>query len=237
MKHLRPTAAVLCAASSLCAPLCARADDGTTLVITTEDGTPPPELVVDVVDARTTTAPSAVTSDDELTSARYRRRGTIPSRGLSLGLSMLLGTRPAGDGIEATWFGGFDIGLSLDPVISFGLRRARVGIFGDTRYVTIGASPYVEAALRATDHVALYAQAGAAVELAVRTADVGTDGVGVAPFVGAGLRFHIIDELSIAIEAAAHVPLSNAISIGNVLAPTHSIVLAGGAAVAWHIDS
>jgi hypothetical protein len=155
---------------------------------------------------------------------------------LGIGTSILIGTRPTEGGFSATWLGGFDVAFRIDTHVSLGIRRAHFGMFGDERYWTVGASPFVELALRPWERIDLYGQLGAALDVQIRTRDIQTQGLGIAPFGGVGMRFFLDEMFSLSVEGVVHVPLVNGLSLGEVIAPPMSVAVQGGVGLSFHFE-
>jgi hypothetical protein len=155
---------------------------------------------------------------------------------LSLGLSGLVGTRPdRGGDLAPSWTAGFDVGFRLAEWIAVGARRITVAggrSFGGD-LLAPSASPYVELAWRPWERVEGYGQAGAALQLRIENGDLG--GLGISPFVGAGVRFFVADCFSIAAEGAAHLVLGDRHLFGSDVYPDGALLLQGGLAFAFHI--
>lgn len=154
----------------------------------------------------------------------------------SIGLSALVGTRddPRAE-LAPTWTGGIDVGFRILPFLSLGMRRVTVGhastLAGDR--TSIGAAPTLELSLAIAPRIEPYLQVGSAVQ--VRFGSQGRS-VGVAPFVGGGVRFFVADIFSIAVESAVHVPVSEGgFLFGHEVLPQGAVVLQGGLALAFHI--
>lgn len=153
---------------------------------------------------------------------------------VGLGLSMLVGTRPSGDGLAPTFLGGIDLSFRVDPLIAVGLRRVYFGSFGSTSEWTVGASPFLEITFAPWERVDLYGQFGAALDVSIGRGGVQNDGIGVAAFGGTGARFYLDELFSLAVEGAVHVPVLNGLSLGEALAPPLSVAFQGGAALSFH---
>lgn len=155
---------------------------------------------------------------------------------LGIGTSILIGTRPTEGGFSPTWLGGFDVAFRIDTHVSLGIRRAHFGMFGDERYWTVGASPFIELALRPWERIDVYGQLGAALDVQIRTRDIQTQGLGIAPFGGAGMRFFLDEMFSLSVEGVVHVPLVNGLSLGEVIAPPMSVAVQGGVGLSFHFE-
>jgi hypothetical protein len=206
-----------------------------------------PEPLVLIVVA-TETPPSGLTASSESTPVSVVSDATMVGRAdapvsddfapgwLGIGTSILIGTRPTEGGFSATWLGGFDVAFRIDTHVSLGIRRAHFGMFGDERYWTVGASPFVELALRPWERIDLYGQLGAALDVQIRTRDIQTQGLGIAAFGGVGMRFFLDEMFSLSVEGVVHVPLVNGLSLGEVIAPPMSVAVQGGVGLSFHFE-
>lgn len=187
---------------------------------------PAPEPVVE--------APTSAPIDDEgLEDDLEGDEGAFEVGPVSLGLSGLVGTREGSDGSFApTWTAGIDLGFRVGEVVSIGVRRLTIGATaqGPERWA-FGASPYVELTGRVWERLEVYGQLGAALEGRTGLGSV----IGIAPFAGGGVRFFPISIFSIALEGAAHVPVTDSFVLGHEIFPLGAVVLQGGLALAFHL--
>lgn len=203
----------------------------------------PPQvvLVLEAVDAPCPTTPVS-TQPPVVIEEAHESPPATPSPGpFQLGVSGLLGLRDTGHDVAATWTAGLDVGVRLTPreerwlLVDLSLRRITVGLAETLagERIAIGASPAVAVGGRPLDFLELYAQAG----VALQSRFGGTQGnaVGVAPFVGGGVRFYPVSFFSIAIEGALHVPATRGVLFGNEVFPQASALFQGGLALTFHI--
>ncbi|MCZ7680573.1 MAG: hypothetical protein M5U28_18130 [Sandaracinaceae bacterium] len=157
-------------------------------------------------------------------------------RVLSIGVSQLLmGVQITDDApvIQHMW--GLDLSVRLIPWLYVGLRR--VGVWwaspaaGDR--IALGGSPMIGAALPLGDVVELFAELGAALQ--VRFGEQLEERAGVAPFGGIGARFRLADWLSLGLEGAVHVPVTDTFLVNDAVLPGGSVSLSGGLGVMFHV--
>ncbi len=157
-------------------------------------------------------------------------------RVLSIGVSQLLmGVQITDDApvIQHVW--GLDLSVRLIPWLYVGLRR--VGVWwaspaaGDR--IALGGSPMIGAALPLGDVVELFAELGAA--LLVRFGEQLEERAGVAPFGGVGARFRLADWLSLGLEGAVHVPVTDMFLVNDAVLPGGSVSVSGGLGVMFHV--
>lgn len=202
----------------LLAPASAAGQDAPILVVAASKPTPEP---VQTIEAALPAEAAEEPAEDEAFEPGW----------VSLGLSCLIGTRPAEGGVEPTWMPGVDLGFRPEPWIALGVRRARVT--ATEREMAVGLSPYLELAARPWERLDLYAQVGGALDLIV--AHAGDDVRGAAAvFAGGGARLYLAEIFSLAVETAVHVPVVTGLVAGNSLLPPQSVHLSAGLALAFH---
>lgn len=154
---------------------------------------------------------------------------------LSIGLSGLLSGMRIGGEIDLHSMSGLDLALHLSAWLYVGARRIGVAFAtaaaGD-RYA-IGGSPTVGFTWSLGEVLALFAEAGAALQW--RFGDQLDGAIGIAPFAGFGARFRLADWISLALEGAAHVPVTDAFTLQNAVLPQGAVEVSGGLGVLFHI--
>lgn len=222
----------------LCTPRTAAAQEPPVVIVGEPDAPRPPILVVlELTSPAPTPSPSPSPSPGPAPLPLPAPEGDEPEPAfvlhpVSLGLSGLVGTHDGTNGLAPTWTAGLDVGFRLHDLVALGVRRVTAAATAQGRdQWAIGLSPYVELAGRVAERVELYGQLGAALEV---RAGFGT-GVGVAPFTGGGVRFFVADLFSIAVEGAAHVPVTDTFLLGHEVFPLGAVILQGGLALAFHL--
>jgi hypothetical protein len=203
----------------------------------TESSTPPIVLVLPAVAAPgscATPSQSAPIAIEEL-EATDAPRPLVP-RPLRLGISGLAGTVPRGNGIEATWTAGLDVGVRLTALedrwlfLDLSLRRMTFAAAGSLagEVWAIGGSPTVSIGGRLLEFVEIYLELGVGL-------DAGSRGLGAAPVLGGGARVYVTDFFSVAIEGAAHVAATSTFLLGTQVFPQSAAIFQGGLALAFHV--
>ncbi len=148
----------------------------------------------------------------------------VAERPFALGLSGLFGARDGIDGVVMTWTAGIDLAYRVAPWARIALRRVTFGYAESAqggRFV-IGASPALDLSVPLDDVVEPFAQlgVGAQVRLGARAPSYG-----LAPFVAAGVRFHVAEWLALGAEAAMTVVATEHVLVGHELFPRASILV------------
>jgi len=176
------------------------------------------------------TAPEPSVSPQPLVAHESADDAPVSERTFSMGLSGLIGFRDGRDGLETTWTAGLDLAYRVAPWARIAVRRVTFGgaetSQGD-RYA-IGASPALDLSVPLGDVVEPFAEFGLGVQARLGGR---SPTFGLAPFVSAGARFHVLDWLTLGAEAALTVPATEHVLIGHELFPRASILVQMGTSI------
>lgn len=150
-----------------------------------------------------------------------------------IGLGAFIGTVPSGGGTEATLLGGLELAFTPADFAAIGVRDLGGGAPLGAQGWSAGGTVFGELGWILDPAVVLHA--GIGVDLRAN-GFVGRVTAGAAPMLFLGARFFLVRELSIALQTALHVALTDAWSSNLHVLPQAAVLWTGGVGFAFHVS-